>query len=58
MWLLKLPLDQNLIVIYHKFNNNFKSHINFNEIKKNTKIICNINVPNGDEKSEQSRLSC
>jgi hypothetical protein len=29
MCLLKLQLDQNSIVIYHKFNDNFKSHINF-----------------------------
>jgi hypothetical protein len=28
LWLLKSPLDQNLIVIYHKFNSDFKSHIN------------------------------
>jgi hypothetical protein len=28
MWLLKSPLDQNPILIYHKFNGNFKSHIN------------------------------
>jgi hypothetical protein len=33
MWLLKLPLDQNSIMIYHKFNSNFKSHINFERIK-------------------------
>jgi hypothetical protein len=26
---LKLHLDQNTIVIYNKFNGNFKSHINF-----------------------------
>jgi hypothetical protein len=30
---LKLPLDQNLIVIYHKFNGDFKSHINFGRTK-------------------------
>jgi hypothetical protein len=34
MWLLKSPLDQNLIMIYHKFNSNFKSHINFERIKR------------------------
>jgi len=33
MWLLKSPLDQNLIVIYQKFNGDFKSHINFRRIK-------------------------
>jgi len=33
MWLLKSPLDQNLIVVYHKFNGNFKSHINFGGTK-------------------------
>jgi hypothetical protein len=33
MWLLKSPLDQNPIVIYQKFNGDFKSHINFGEIK-------------------------
>jgi len=34
MWLLKSPLDQNPIVIYHKFNGNFKSHINFGRTKR------------------------
>jgi hypothetical protein len=34
MWLLKSPLDQNSIVIYHKFNGDFKSHINFEETKR------------------------
>jgi hypothetical protein len=29
MWLLKLPLDQKLITINHKFNSNFKNHIIF-----------------------------
>jgi hypothetical protein len=29
MWLLKLLLNQNSIVIYRKFNGDFKSHINF-----------------------------
>jgi hypothetical protein len=33
MWLLKLPLNQNLMMIYHKFNGGFKSHINFGRIK-------------------------
>jgi hypothetical protein len=33
MWLLKSPLDQNPIVIYQKFNGDFKSHINFGETK-------------------------
>jgi len=31
MWLLKLLFDQNSIVIYHKFNGDFKSHVNFKE---------------------------
>jgi hypothetical protein len=30
---LKIPLDQNPIVVYHKFNGNFKSYINFGETK-------------------------
>jgi hypothetical protein len=34
MWLLKSPLDQNLIMIYHKFNGDFKNHINFRRIKR------------------------
>jgi hypothetical protein len=34
MWLLKSPLDQNLIMIYHKFNSDFKNHINFGRIKR------------------------
>jgi len=29
MWLLKLPFDQNLIMIYQKSNGDFKSHIIF-----------------------------
>jgi hypothetical protein len=29
MWLLKSPLDQNSIMVYHKFNDDFMSHINF-----------------------------
>jgi hypothetical protein len=33
MWLLKSPLDQNSIMIYYKFNGDFKSHINFGRIK-------------------------
>jgi len=35
--LLKSPLNQNLIMIYHKYNSNFKSHINFKGIKKKYK---------------------
>jgi hypothetical protein len=34
MYLLKLQLDQNLIVIYSKFNSNFKNHIKFGMIRK------------------------
>jgi hypothetical protein len=30
---IKLPLDQNLRVIYQKFNGDFKSHINFEGTK-------------------------
>jgi len=33
MWLLKLPLNQNPIVIYQQFNGDFKSHINFGGTK-------------------------
>jgi hypothetical protein len=33
MWLLKSPLDQNSIMIYHKFNGDFKSHIKFGRTK-------------------------
>jgi hypothetical protein len=33
MWLLKSQFDQNPIMIYHKFNGNFKNHINFKRIK-------------------------
>jgi hypothetical protein len=29
IWLLKLPLDQKSIIIYYKFNGDFKSHNNF-----------------------------
>jgi hypothetical protein len=28
MWLLKLSLDQNSVVVYHKYNDHFKSNIN------------------------------
>jgi hypothetical protein len=31
IWLLKSALDQNSIVIHHKFNDNFKSQINLRE---------------------------
>lgn len=34
MRLLKLLLNQNLIVAYHKFNSDFKNYINFDETKK------------------------
>jgi hypothetical protein len=30
----KITLNENLIVIYHKFNDNFKSHINFERIQR------------------------
>jgi hypothetical protein len=33
MWLLKSSLDQNPTMIYHKFNGDFKSHINFGRTK-------------------------
>jgi hypothetical protein len=33
MLLLKSLLDQNPIVIYYKFNGDFKSHINFRRTK-------------------------
>jgi len=33
MWLLKSSLDQNTIMIYHKFNCDFKIHINFGGTK-------------------------
>jgi len=41
-WLLKLPLDQNPIMIYHKFNGDFKSHINLGGQKEDKWMICNI----------------
>jgi hypothetical protein len=34
MWLLKSQLNQNQIVVYHKFNGNFKNHTNFLGTKK------------------------
>jgi hypothetical protein len=34
MCLLKSSLDQNLMMIYHKFNSGIKNHINFYEIKE------------------------
>jgi hypothetical protein len=34
MWLLKSLLDQNSIMIYHKFNGDFKSHIKFGRTKR------------------------
>jgi len=37
MWFLKLQLDQNLVVVYHKFNSDFKSHINFRMTKNRHK---------------------
>jgi hypothetical protein len=38
MWLLKSPLDQKSIIIYHKFNDDYKSHINFGEHKVDIEI--------------------
>jgi hypothetical protein len=34
MWLLKSLFDQNPIMIYHKFNGNFKNQMNFGGIKE------------------------
>jgi hypothetical protein len=43
MWLLKLLFDQNLIMIYYKFNGNFKSYINFERIKgEQRNDVCHI----------------
>jgi hypothetical protein len=42
MWLLKSLLNQNLRVIYQKFNDNFKCHINFEETKKDKRMLCSI----------------
>jgi hypothetical protein len=44
MWLLKSLLDQNSIVIYHKFNGDFKSHINFGGQKEDKGMMCNITL--------------
>jgi hypothetical protein len=38
-WLLKLPLDQNSILIYHEFNDNFKSHKATSKKKSEQKCI-------------------
>jgi len=37
-------LDQNKIMIYHKFNGDFKSHINFRGQKEDKEMICNITL--------------
>jgi len=34
IWLLKSQFDQNLIIINHKLNGDFKSHINLGEIQE------------------------
>jgi hypothetical protein len=34
MGYLKSPLNQNSILIYHKFNGDFKNHIKFGRTKK------------------------
>jgi len=44
MWLLKSPLDQNSIVIYRKFNGDFKSHINFGGQKEDKGMMCSITL--------------
>jgi len=36
--LIKLPLNQNLIMICYKFNNNFNSQVNFRDEKRITLI--------------------
>jgi hypothetical protein len=40
MCLLKSPLDQNSIVIYHKFNGDFKSHTSFWRHKGDMGVTC------------------
>jgi hypothetical protein len=45
-WLLKLPLNQIPIEIYPKFNSDFKSHINFEGYKRNTRKTCSITQKN------------
>jgi hypothetical protein len=42
MYLLKSPLDQNLIAIYYKFYSDFKSHIIFLKHKRDMKMACSI----------------
>jgi hypothetical protein len=49
MWLLKSQLNQNSIMVYHVFNSNFKSHINFKGTKidilgdtRGHEVICSI----------------
>jgi hypothetical protein len=42
MWLFKSPLDQNSIVIYQKFNGDFKSHINFEGKNEDKGMMCSI----------------
>jgi monomeric isocitrate dehydrogenase len=50
MWLLKSPLDQNSKVIYQKFNDDFKSHINFGMTKLiKTNFFKEQGVTMGDE---------
>jgi hypothetical protein len=44
MWLLKSPLNQNLIVIHHKSNNYFKSQISFGGIKEDKRIVYSITL--------------
>jgi hypothetical protein len=51
MWLLKSQLNQNSIMVYHVFNSNFKSHINFKGTKidilgdtRGHEVICSITL--------------
>ena len=46
MWLSKSPLDQNLNMMYLKFNGNFKSHINFKRIKRWSLALLNKHMAN------------
>jgi hypothetical protein len=56
VWLLESPLNQNLRVIYQKFNGDFKIYINFGGQKENKGMMCSITLDAGCGSTIQNYL--
>jgi len=50
-----ISLDQNLIIIYHKFNDNFKSYDNFERTREGLEVTSNITLKKKRKKKERER---